>query len=93
MQYYEIVSVQSQLVSFIQKQQNAGSLFENMYCYWTYTQEKREYYNAGYTFWKSQKLIPSKKSQSVSIAKISSPETQKSPVRKNKLLQKFRATQ
>ena len=31
----------------------------------------------GYTFWKSQKLIPSKKNQSALIAKISSRKTQK----------------
>ena len=37
MQYYEIVSVQSQLVSFIQKQRNTGLLLENMYFYCTYS--------------------------------------------------------
>ena len=31
-QYYEIVSVKSQLVSFIQKQQNTGLLLENTVC-------------------------------------------------------------
>ena len=36
MQYYEIVSVQSQLVS-IQKQRNTGLLLENMYFYRTYS--------------------------------------------------------
>ena len=36
-QYYEIVSVQSQLVSFIQKQRNSGLLLENMYFYCTYS--------------------------------------------------------
>ena len=44
------------------------------------------------TFWKSQKLIPSMENQSVLIAKISSRKTQKSPIPKNKLPQKFRAT-
>ena len=52
------------------------------------TQLKRTYYQCWVvgTFWKSQKLIPSKKNQSVLIAKISSRKTQKSPIRKNKFL-------
>ena len=42
------------------------------------------------TFWKSQKLISSKKKQSVLIAKISSRKTHKKAlIRKNKLTQKF----
>ena len=45
------------------------------------------------TFWKLQKLIPSKKNQSLLIVKISSHKTQKiQPIRKNILLQKFRPT-
>ena len=36
--------------------------------------------NLSGTFWKSQKLIPSKKNQSVLIAKIRSRKTQKSPI-------------
>ena len=45
------------------------------------------------TFWKSQKLISSKKNQSALIAKISSHKTQKfQPIRKNILPQKFCAT-
>ena len=36
------------------------------------------------TFWKSQKLIPSKKNQSALIAKISSPKTQKNAKRPKK---------
>ena len=35
------------------------------------------------TFWKSQKLVPSKKNQSVLIAKIRSRKTQKSPIHGN----------
>ena len=35
------------------------------------------------TFWKSLKLIPSKKNESVLIAKISSRKTKKSPIRRN----------
>ena len=44
------------------------------------------------TFWKSQILIPSKKNQSVPIAKISSSKTHKIANPKNKLPQTFRAT-
>ena len=44
------------------------------------------------TFWTSQKLIPSKKNQSVVIAKISSHKTQKIANPQNKLPQKFRAS-
>ena len=43
-------------------------------------------------FWKSQKLILIEKSQCVLIPKISFRKTEKSPIRKNKLPQKFRAT-
>ena len=43
-------------------------------------------------FWKSQKLILIEKSQCVLIPKISFGKTEKSPIRKNKLPQKFRAT-
>ena len=58
------------------------------------TQSKRKYYQCWVlgTFWKSQKLILSQKNQSVLVAKISSRKTQKSPIRKNKLPQKFGAT-
>ena len=45
------------------------------------------------TFWKSQKLIPSEKNQCVLVLKISFRKTEKnSPIRKNILPQKFRAT-
>ena len=43
------------------------------------------------TFWKSQILIPSKKNQSVLIAKIRSRKTHKIANPKNKLPQTFRA--
>jgi len=42
---------------------------------------------------KSQKFIPIKKNQSFQIAKMSSRKTQKSPIHKIKLPQKFSATQ
>ena len=45
------------------------------------------------TFWKSQKLILSEKNQCVLVLKISFCKTEKkSPIRKNKLPQKFRGT-
>ena len=44
------------------------------------------------TFWKLQKFIPSKKNQSVLIAKIFFRRTQILPIHKNKLPQKFCAT-
>ena len=44
------------------------------------------------TFWKSQKLITNEKNQCVLVAKISFRKTKKSPIRKNKLSQKFRST-
>ena len=79
MQYQEIVSVQSQLVSFIQKQQITGLLFENMYFYCAYSikTEILSMLPVLGTFWKSQKLIPSEKNQSFLITKISSRTTQK----------------
>ena len=40
-------------------------------------------------FMKIEKLNPGKKNQSVPIAKISSRKHKKSPIRKNKLRQKF----
>ena len=79
MQYQEIVSVQSQLVSFFRKNTDAHLvLFENMYFYCTYSIKTTilSVLGTGY-FMKSQKLIPSKKNQSVLIAKISSHKTQK----------------
>ena len=53
-------------------------LFENMYFYCTYSIKTKilSMLGTGY-FLKSQKLIPSKKNQSVLIAKISSRKTQK----------------
>ena len=50
--------------------------------------------NAGYCVLSEnrKKIIPSEKNQSVLIAKISSRKTQKTPIHKNKLPQKFRAT-
>ena len=78
-QYQEIVSVQSQLVSFFQKNTDAHLvLFENMYFYCTYSIKTTilSMLGTGY-FLKSQKLIPSKKNQSVLIAKICSHKTQK----------------
>ena len=75
----KIVSVQSQLVSFFQKNTDAHLvLFENMYFYCTYSIKTTilSMLGTGY-FLKSQKLIPSKKNQSVLIAKISSHKTQK----------------
>ena len=53
-------------------------LFENMYFYCTYSIKTKilSMQGTGY-FLKSQKLIPSKKNQSVLIAKISSRKTQK----------------
>ena len=45
-----------------------------------------------FTFWKLQKFIPSKKNQSVLIAKIFFRRTQILPIDKNKLPQKFCAT-
>ena len=67
--------VRSRLVSFIQKWRHTGILLENMYIfYFTYSvkMKKKIYYQCWVlgTFWKSQKLIPSKKNQSVLIAKI-----------------------
>ena len=89
------MSVQSQLVSFIQKQRNTGVLLENMYFYWTYSIKRKilSMLGTGY-FLKISKItvISSGKNQSVLIAKISSCKTPKSPIRKNKLPQKFRAT-
>ena len=46
-----------------------------------------------FTFWKLQKFIPSKKNQSVLITKNFFRKTQILPIHKNKLLQKFCATQ
>ena len=43
-------------------------------------------------FLKSQKLIPNKKNQSVLIVKLVPTKHKKSPIRKNKLPQKFRST-
>ena len=45
-----------------------------------------------FTFWKLQKFIPSKKNQSVRIAKFFFRKTQILPIHKNKLPQKFCAT-
>ena len=77
------MSVQSQLVSFIQQQRNAGLLLENMSFYCTYSTKNENIISAGCwvlgTFWKLQKSIPSKKNQSVLITKISSCKTQKIP--------------
>ena len=73
------MSVQSQLVSFFQKNTDAHLvLFENMYFYCTYSVKTTilSVLGTGH-FLKSQKLIPSKKNQSVLIAKISSHKTQK----------------
>ena len=70
--------VQSQLVSFIQKQRDTGLLLENMFFYWTplNKNENNTMLGAGY-FLKIAKLIPRQKNQSVLIAKISSRKTPK----------------
>ena len=80
MQYYKIVSVQSQLVSFIQKQRNAGS--PGWFIVWKYVlllnvnsaKKNENIINTGYWV-----LSENRKNsfQSVLIAKISSRETQK----------------
>ena len=62
-------------------------LCENMYFHCTYTHNTIS--DLSRTFWKSPKLIPSKKNRSVLITKISSCKTQKSPICKNKHPQKF----
>ena len=87
-QFQEIVSVQSQLVSFIQKQNgiekrqwNIGFFFfENMYFCCTFSlkmkiQKILSTLSTGY-FLKIAKIIPSKKNHSVQIAKIISRKTQ-----------------
>ena len=88
------MSVQSQLVSFIQKQRNTGLFFKKFVFLLQVLDNLRKYYQFWVldTFWKSQKLIPSKKNQSVLFAKSTSHRTKKKPVRKIILPQKFRAT-
>ena len=80
-------------ITTCKKQRNTGFLFENMYFYCTYSIKTKilSMLGTGY-FLKIVKINFQQKNQSVPIAKISSRKTKKSPIGKNKLPQKFRAT-
>ena len=92
------MSVQSQLVSFIRKQSgiqwNTGLLFENMYFYCTYSLKTKILSMQGTGYFLKITIFDYQREKTIcpNHKNLVPRKHKKSPIRKNKLPQKFRAT-